>query len=121
MRWRPELEWLIEERVRVSKTEGFEPYAYAQVKSVEGLTHNDFIRESLSQIKAPTFIAFGEDDRLIPNPFLHGGRARQWMSWGHQQIAGSQLQGFPRCGHTLQMDCPDDYNAAVLGFLKTVP
>jgi pimeloyl-ACP methyl ester carboxylesterase len=117
MRFRPELEWLIEERVRVIRTEQFEPYAYAQVRVVQGLVHNDFVRESLSKVKAPTFIVFGEDDRLIPNPFLHGGRARDVFEAGAAQIAGSRLQGIDNCGHSVQLDCPAEYQAAVTGFL----
>jgi pimeloyl-ACP methyl ester carboxylesterase len=117
-RWRPELEWLIEERVRLAKSPEFDAYAYAQVRSVDGLAHNDFVRENLSKIAAPVLIVFGEEDRLIPNPYLHGGRARSVMKWGASQIAGAKLEGLDRCGHTVQMDCPDEYNPKVLAFLS---
>jgi pimeloyl-ACP methyl ester carboxylesterase len=117
-RWRPELEWLIEERVRLAKSAGFDAYAYAQVRSVNGLTHNDFIRDNLEQIHAPTLILFGEDDRLIPNPFLHGGFARTVMQAGAARIEGAQLEGLAGCGHTVQMDCPSEYNPKVLAFLS---
>lgn len=119
--WKPEYEWLIEERVRVAKTDEFDAYAYAQVRAVDGLTHNDFVRESLGKVKAPTLIVFGEDDRLIPNPFLHGGRARSVMQYGADHIAGSRLVGLPGCGHTLQMDCHEPYNTEVTSFLSTLP
>jgi pimeloyl-ACP methyl ester carboxylesterase len=117
-RWRPELEWLIEERVRLAKSPEFDAYAYAQVRSVDGLAHNDFVRDSLGKISAPTLVIFGEEDRLIPNPFLHGGSAREVMEWGAKQIPGAKLEGLRRCGHTVQLDCPDEYNPIVLGFLK---
>ena len=116
-RWRPELEWLIEERVRAAKSPEFDAYAYANVRTVKGLVHNDFVRDSLGKVKVPTLIIFGEDDRLIPNPFLHGGEARGVMEYGHVNIAGSTLVGLERCGHTVQMDCPEDYNTQVLAFL----
>ncbi len=119
MRWRDELEFLVEERVRVAKSKEFDSYAYAQVQSINGLTHNDFIRDNLGLISAPAIILFGEDDRLIPNVFLHGGRARRWMTYGSEQIKGSKLEGFANCGHTLQMDCPEQYNATLSAFLKT--
>ena len=115
--WKPEYEWLIEERVRVAKTPEFDQYAYANVRTVAGLTNNDFVRGSLDKIHVPTLIVFGEDDSLIPNPFLHGGRARELMEIGHQGIKGSELVGLPGCGHVVQMDCSDGYNAAVLKFL----
>ena len=117
-RWRPELNWLIEERVRVAKSPEIDSYAYANVRTVTGLVHNDFVRDSLHRVSVPTLIIFGEDDRLIPNPFLHGGEARDIMRYGHENIPGSKLVGLERCGHTVQMDCPQDYNQQVLAFLE---
>jgi pimeloyl-ACP methyl ester carboxylesterase len=120
-RWRPELEWLIEERVRVVATPDFDAYAYANVRTVDGLAHDDFVRDSLGHIQAPTIIVFGEDDRLIPNPFMHGGRAREIFEYGHAGIKGSELVGLDRCGHSVQLDCPQEYNDAVSTFLKKLP
>lgn len=121
MTWKPEYEWLIEERVRLAKSDEFDAYAYAQVRAVDGLTHNDFVRDSLAKVKAKTLIIFGEDDRLIPNPFLHGGRARKVMEYGAAKIVGSTLVGLPGCGHTVQMDCHEPYNGEVLAFLSALP
>ncbi|MBE2249435.1 MAG: alpha/beta hydrolase [Myxococcus sp.] len=121
MTWKPEYEWLIEERVRLARSDEFDAYAYAQVRAVDGLTHNDFVRDSLAKVQARTLIVFGEDDRLIPNPFLHGGRARKVMEYGAAKIAGSTLVGLPGCGHTVQMDCHEPYNAQVLAFLDGLP
>ena len=112
-RWRPELNWLVEERVRVARSPEFDSYAYANVRTVDGLAHDDFVRDSLGRITVPTLIIYGEDDRLIPNPFLHGGEARDIMSYGHEHIPGSTLVGLERCGHTIQMDCPEEYNTRV--------
>lgn len=119
--WRPELDWLIEERVRVAKSPEFDAYAYANVRTVDGLTHDDFVRDSLGSIRVPTLILYGSHDRLIPNPFLHGGWASDIMSYGHEHIPGSQLAELPGCGHTIQMDCPEAYNPRVLSFLQALP
>lgn len=120
-RFRPELEWLIEERVRVIHTPEFEPYAYAQVRSVQGLAHNDFVRTSLGRVEAPTLIVYGEDDRLIPNPFLHGGPPREIFESGAKAIRGAKLVGLPSCGHSVQLDCPQEYGEAVGAFLGSLP
>jgi pimeloyl-ACP methyl ester carboxylesterase len=120
-RWRPELEWLIEERVRVVSSPDFDAYAYANVRSVDGLAHDDFVRDSLGHIHAPTIIVFGKNDRLIPNPFMHGGWARDIMEYGHENIRGSQLVELDGCGHSVQLDCPQEYNATVSTFLKNLP
>ncbi|MCC6551706.1 MAG: alpha/beta fold hydrolase [Polyangiaceae bacterium] len=116
-RWRPEFEWLIEDRARVAGSKEFDSYAYANVRSVAGLADNEFIRKSLGRIKAPTLIVFGEDDGLIPNPFLHGGDTAGVMEHGHAGIAGSKLVPLDGCGHMVQMDCTREYNDAVWGFL----
>lgn len=120
-RWRPEFEWLIEERVRLVGSDEFERYAYANVKSVHGLADNDFVRTNLGKIRAPTLIVFGERDGLIPNPFLHGGRTSGIMEYGHANIAGSKLVPLSGCGHMVQMDCAEQYNAAVLAYLASLP
>jgi pimeloyl-ACP methyl ester carboxylesterase len=120
-RFRPELRWLVEERVRLVDAPEFEQYAYAQVRSVQALSENDFVRQSLAGVKAPTLIVFGEEDRLIPNPFMHGGFPRDVFEVGHRAIAGSRLVGLDGCGHAVQLDCPEEYRAAVQEFLAALP
>ncbi len=120
-RWRPELEWLVEERVRLTTTPAFDAYAYAQVRSVQALARNDFVRQSLGQVKAPTLVVFGEEDRLIPNPFMHGGSTRALMEAGAAAIPGGRAVGLPGCGHSVQLDCPAEYAAAVGPFLAALP
>ncbi len=117
-RWRPEYEWLIEERVRVAKTPEFDQYAYANVKSVQGLTQTDFVRQNLDRIKVPTLIVYGTRDRLIPNPFMHGGATGDVMAYGHAHIKGSQMIPLAGCGHMVQIDCSQPFNEDVREFLR---
>ncbi len=119
--WEPAYEWLVEERVRLAKNSEFDAYAYAQVRTVEGLTKDDFVRESLSKIVAPTVIIYGTADRLIPNGFMHGGFTKTLMEEGHSKIAGSELVALDDCGHTLQLDCSKAFNEAFFTFLKKQP
>lgn len=119
-RWKRDYEWLVEERVRLKNAPQFEQYAYANVRSISGLARNDFVRESAHRVVAPTLIVFGEKDRLIPNPFMHGGFTRSVMKSGADKIKGSKLVGLPRCGHTVQIDCHDEYNDTVARFLARV-
>lgn len=119
-RWRPELEWLVEERVRVVGTPEFDDYAYANVRSVRGLSDNDFIRKNLARVTVPTIIVYGNQDRLIPNPFMHGAPTAEIMRYGHEHIPKSKLVELDDCGHTVQMDCPKEYNRVVVDFLDTI-
>ena len=117
-RWCPEYEWLIEERVRVAKTPEFDQYAYANVKSVQGLTQTEFVRQNLHLIKVPTLIIYGTRDRLIPNPLMHGGSTDDVMAYGHERIKGSKLIPLTGCGHMIQIDCSEPYNRDVREFLR---
>ncbi|MFP2926128.1 alpha/beta fold hydrolase [Pyxidicoccus sp. 3LG] len=118
MNWRPELEWLIEERVRLAKSPEFDAYAYANVRTVRGLAHNDFVRDNLHRVTVPTLIVYGTDDRLIPSPFLHGGETRDIMEYGASRIPGAKLVPLQGCGHTVQLDCPARFNEVVLPFMS---
>lgn len=89
------------------------------MKSVHGLAHNDFVRDNLGRVRAPTLIVFGEMDRLIPNPFMHGGFTSSVMRQGQQRIPNAKLVALPRCGHMVQMDCADRFNEEVLTYLAT--
>lgn len=120
-KWTDRYEWLVEERVRLAKNSTFDQYAYSQVRTVEGLAKNDFVRESLAKVKAPTAIVFGTGDRLIPNAFLHGGRTETIMQAGHDGIAGSQLVPLAGCGHLVQLDCSEAFNDALFSFLANQP
>lgn len=119
--WQPAYEWLVEERVRLAKNAEFDAYAYAQVRTVEGLTKDDFVRESLPKIAAPTVIIYGTSDRLIPNGFMHGGFTKDVMAYGHEKIRGSELVALNDCGHTVQLDCSEKFNEAFFAFLKKLP
>lgn len=119
-RWLPEYEWLIEERVRLAGAKAFDQYAYAQVRSVQGLLETNFVRGNLEKITVPTLVVHGDQDRLIPNPFLHGGESRDLMLAASARIAKSKLTTLADCGHTLQIDCHEEYNREVEQWLGQV-
>lgn len=118
-RWEDDYAWLVEERVRVRTTPEFASYAYANVRSIQGLADNDFVRDNLSHVKAPTLIVHGDRDRLIPSPFFNGGFTRGVMAYGAEQIGDATLETLSGCGHTVQIDCHVEFNAAVDGWLAT--
>ena len=117
--WRNQYRWLIEERIRSVRSRDFDNYAYANVKSVHGLAENDFVRQNLDKIKVPTLILYGDKDRLIPNPFMHGGPTQQVMQYGRRNISSAALIALPNCGHTLQIDCSRKFNVGLRAFLET--
>lgn len=68
----------------------------------------DFLDERLGEIKKPTLIIWGKQDRLLP---LSDGEK---FSKG---IAGSEFVVFENCGHVPQVEKALDFNRKVLEFL----
>lgn len=112
-RWRDEHEWLIEERARITGSADFDAYAYANVRAVQGLLDTDFVRANLGRIAVETLILYGDQDRLIPNRFMHAAPTRRVMEFGHAGISGSELVELEGCGHTAQIDCPEEVNREI--------
>ena len=64
--------------------------------------HN--VEERLSQIRVPTLLVWGKDDRITPSDVAERFHAR---------IRGSQLVYLPNCGHAPMLERPEAFNAAV--------
>ena len=69
----------------------------------------DVLDNRLAAIKQPTLILWGREDRLIPLSF--GERL-------NHEIAASELRIIDNCGHMPHVECPDQFNAAVLQFFS---
>jgi 2-hydroxy-6-oxonona-2,4-dienedioate hydrolase len=70
---------------------------------------DDVLDNRLQPINRPTLILWGRDDKIIPLNF--GERF-------HQEIANSRLRIIDNCGHMPQVECPNEFAAAVLQFLS---
>jgi pimeloyl-ACP methyl ester carboxylesterase len=66
----------------------------------------------ISQLRLPTLILWGSQDRLIPPE--HGQRF-------HQDVAGSQIQVFEGLGHVPHEEDPEATVQAVVSFLNPSP
>lgn len=65
------------------------------------------IRDRLGELRVPTLLVNGVwEKRFQP--------ARKWLSQAHPHIAIEDLQG----GHSINIECPDEFNAAVSHFLS---
>lgn len=116
--WNDEWEWLIEERVRLAATEEFDRFAYAVWKCV-GAMLDEYVWDKLGNISAPTLVIAGENDNLIPNPFLHGGRTRNVMEQGAKAIPNAKLLMIPQAGHMIQIERSTEVSEAIANFLRT--
>lgn len=69
------------------------------------------IRDCACQIQVPTLIVWGKQDRVVP--LRHAFVARK-------QIPHARLHLFERCGHTPQLEYPNQFNALVREFADEV-
>ena len=110
-------EFIITDRIKIRSAEEFDRYCYAVSKNVAAML-DGIVWDRLNQITQPTLIIFGEEDGLIPNPYLHGGRTQDVADIGKREIPNNQLMMVPECGHFVQLEKPASTNQAILDFLK---
>jgi len=110
-------EFMITDRIAMRGAKEFDNYCHAVVRSVKGMVDQP-VYDFLPDIKQETLIMFGENDNLIPNPYLNGGLTEDIANIGKERIPNSKLVIVPNCGHFMQFEKPDEFNKAVLDFLK---
>jgi pimeloyl-ACP methyl ester carboxylesterase len=114
--WDPNWEWMVEERARLAKSTEFAQFANAVVKSV-GAMLDEPTSDLLGRITQPVLIVYGENDGLIPNPYLHPGRASSVFAHGAARFSNARLVAVPRAGHMVHVEQPALVNRAILDFL----
>ncbi len=72
---------------------------------------NEFdVRKNISSIHTPTLIICGENDLMTPSKF---------SSYMHEEISDSELTIIPSAGHFVFLECPDEVNETIQGFLQS--
>lgn len=109
--------FFVTDRIQIKGASDFEDYCYAVTRNVAGMI-DEPVLDKLNIIKHKTLILFGENDALIPNAYLHGGRTINIAEFGNQNIENSKLTMIPSCGHMLQFEKAEITNNEILNFLK---
>ncbi|MBE0551981.1 MAG: alpha/beta hydrolase [Ignavibacterium sp.] len=115
--WEDNWEWMVEERVRMRKASDFDEFAYTVVRCVNGMLDEPTF-DKLSLIKTPTLVIYGKYDGLIPNPYLNPGHTSDVFENGSKDIDNGKLVELDNAGHMIQIEKADEFNQAVLDFLK---
>lgn len=85
--------------------------AYGYIGALEAMKNRPDSTGSLAEIKVPTVILVGENDKLTP-PEL----SRKM----HEYIGGSRLAVIPDAGHLANLEAPEAFNGTVAEFLAEV-
>jgi pimeloyl-ACP methyl ester carboxylesterase len=67
------------------------------------------LHDKLPALNAPTLIAWGDRDRLVPSEQAQIGR---------HLLPNARVHIFPGCGHCPQLECAAEFNALLLQFLS---
>ena len=70
--------------------------------------HNPRLPAKLGRVSIPTHIVWGENDNLVPV---------ECAGLYQQALAGSQVTVIPNCGHSPQIEKPDEFVQTALAFL----
>lgn len=111
----PGVERLLEERVRLGSHPAFRGTSVAVSRSIAGMLDHP-VRDRLDALSLPVFVAFGAQDRMIPNPYFTGGRTAAVFA---DALSLLDAQGvlIPNAGHTVHHDAPQAFNDAVGAWL----
>lgn len=114
----PDARFMVEDRLRLRGAGDFPAYCRAVSQSVYGML-DEPVQDRLAKITQPTLIIFGENDGLIPNPYIHAALTTPEIARaGQERISGSQLLLLPECGHFVQFEKPAEVNAAITAFIR---
>ncbi len=69
------------------------------------------VMKTIGEIRLPTWILVGEDDRLTPV---------KYSRFLHENIAGSRLNIVPNAGHLAMIEKPEEFNRLLMRFLATL-
>ncbi len=116
--WDDRLEWMVEERARLAKSDEFDRFADAVRKSVAAMI-DEPTTGYLDRIRQPTLIVYGEHDQLIPNPYLHPGFARAVFEEGAKRIPNATLRAIDDAGHLSMIEQPEAFDRTVLEWLRS--
>lgn len=114
--WDDRLEWMVEERARIARTDEFDLFADAVINSV-GAMLDEPTTPYLERIRQPTLLVYGKYDGLIPNPYLHPGFTADVFEEGARRIPDATLVEIDDAGHLVMIERPDAFNEAVLDWL----
>jgi pimeloyl-ACP methyl ester carboxylesterase len=112
-----ETEEMIADRIAIKTDEDFFNHCSIVSNSLFGLL-NAPVFDQLKEINIPTLIFFGKDDSLIPNKSIHQTTTEEIAFRGASQIKNSNVILFDECGHFLQYEKPNEFNAQLISFFK---
>lgn len=114
--WPRDAERLLTLRRRLRGPE-LDGYAHAFAAGVRAML-DEPVHDRLGELRPPTLVVFGSDDRLVPNRWLHPGLTPADLLRGAARaIPDVETLLVPGAGHLVQFERAEVFDARVLEFL----
>lgn len=111
-------ESMIEDRIKMKSWKNFMNYCGVVSNSLAGML-NYPVFEKLNQIKIPTCVLFGKEDKLIPNPILHPELTPELIcKSGAAKIPNSKYFMIDSGGHFIQFEKPNETARIIIECFK---
>jgi pimeloyl-ACP methyl ester carboxylesterase len=108
---------MIDDRIKMKAWKNFRDYCSVVVNSLNGLLDYP-VYDRLKEIKQPTLIFFGRNDKWIPNKNLHKNTTTETIAFkGSAQIPNSKLIMIDECGHFIPYEHPDLLAGEIKSFM----
>jgi pimeloyl-ACP methyl ester carboxylesterase len=110
-------QFMISDRIAIRKAGEFPLHAEIIARSASGVINSD-VPFRLSGVKSKTMIIFGDNDKMIPNRFVHPELTPQKMiDTFKQNIQSVNIKIYPECGHFPQFEHPEIFNRDLIEFI----
>lgn len=109
--------FMISDRIAIRKAGEFAVHAEIIARSASGVINSD-VPLRLSEVKSQTMIIFGDNDKLIPNRFVHPELTpQQLFNTFKRNIPSFIIKTYPNCGHFPQFEHPNLFNQDLINFI----
>ncbi len=110
-------QFMISDRIAIRMAGEFPLHAEIIARSASGVINSD-VPFRLSGVKSKTMIIFGDNDKMIPNRFVHPELTPQKMiDTFKQNIQSVNIKIYPECGHFPQFEHPEIFNRDLIEFI----
>ncbi|MBK7266740.1 MAG: alpha/beta hydrolase [Ignavibacteriales bacterium] len=110
-------QFMISDRIAIRKAKEFPLHAEIIARSASDVINSD-VPFRLSGVKSKTMIIFGDNDKMIPNRFVHPELTPQKMiDTFKQNIQSVNIKIYPECGHFPQFEHPEIFNRDLIEFI----
>lgn len=113
-------EFMISDRMVLKNSPAFDDYCQLIANCVQGMLQSP-VFDQLDQIKVPTLVLYGAEDKLIPNRILHPTLTTEDVAQsGHSRIPNSRLFMIPGSGHMLSWEGNKEASEFIVRFIDNL-